>query len=218
MDQSKLLLILEPLSNEEAANKMKKYMRNQFEYLGIAAPVRRDVFKSFFQENASIKEIDREFIRACWESDYRELQYAAIDYLYYVSKLLSSDDLLLIKELIVKKSWWDTIDSMSKLVGQMIQADATLKVTMLAWSMDDNLWVRRMAIIHQLQFKTNMDTALLASIILNNVDHTDFFIRKAIGWILRDYSKTDANWVREFINMHQSQLSALSMREGSKYI
>lgn len=93
-----------------------------------------------------------------------------------------------------------------------------LKETMIEWSLEDNIWVRRVAINHQLLFKEKTDTDLLAAIIKNNLNDTEFFVNKAIGWSLRDYSKTNPEWVANFIQENQSTMSTLSIREGGKYL
>lgn len=210
--------ILKPLKDVDKALKMKQYMRNQFDYIGLAAPVRRGVMKDFLKTRVTTQVIDEVFVKACWDCNYRELQYLCIDYLFYLSKSLESNHLELLKKLVVKKPWWDTIDSLAKLVGGIVAKDESLKEVMILWSLDENLWVRRIAILHQLQFKGKMDVNLLSRVILNNTAHPDFFIRKAIGWILRDYSKTDPLWVRCFVEQNKEKMNSLSIREASKYI
>ena len=90
--------------------------------------------------------------------------------------------------------------------------------TLLNWSLDENFWLRRIAIDHQLLRKEKTDTALLEKIIVNNFGQTEFFINKAIGWALRDYSKTDPDWVRAFIKKYEDKMAPLSKKEASKYI
>ena len=88
----------------------------------------------------------------------------------------------------------------------------------LDWSRDDNIWLRRIAIDHQLLRKEKTDTALLAQILDNNLGHSEFFINKAIGWALRDYSKTNPEWVRGYIESRREKMTVLSIREASKYL
>jgi len=133
-------------------------------------------------------------------------------------KMIKEEDLLKIKILITTKSWWDSVDSLTRVVGNLALSYPTLNETLLEWSLDENMWLRRMAIIHQLLRKKKTDTLLLEKIIVNNLNNTQFFINKAIGWALRDYSKTNAQWVRNFIDKYKKGLSSLSIREGSKYI
>ena len=120
--------------------------------------------------------------------------------------------------LAIQKSWWDSIDFLDEHVGSIVRRFAQAKATMLVWSQDDNFWIRRLAIDHQLGFKLEMDADLLATIIKNNLGSDEFFINKAIGWSLREYSKVAPDWVREFIAKHDADLSNLSIREGLKVL
>lgn len=116
------------------------------------------------------------------------------------------------------KSWWDSIDGLDELVGKIVLNHPEAKTVILDWSVDDDFWLRRLAIDHQLLEKENTDTELLEQILVNNLNQTEFFINKAIGWSLRDYSKTNPDWVRMFINKYRNQMASLSIREASKYI
>lgn len=116
------------------------------------------------------------------------------------------------------KSWWDTVDVLNKVCGQIFLKDNTISDTMTAWSLDENMWVRRCAIEFQLLLKDKTDTHVLAEILENNLGSDEFFINKAIGWALRDYSKTNPAWVSAFIETHQEKMNNLSIREGSKYL
>ena len=144
-------------------------------------------------------------------------QYFALDYLKKVQKQLTFKDLPKIKQLAETKSWWDSVDSLVKLAGQIFIKDEENKektaALMLAWAQDPDFWVRRTAIEFQLEAT---DPDLLGKIIDRNLGSQEFFINKAIGWALRDYSKTNPACVREY--MASRDLSALSRREGSKYI
>ena len=131
---------------------------------------------------------------------------------------MTPSDLPRLKKLAQTKSWWDTIDFLDRLVGSIIAQFPETKATILSWSCDEDIWLRRLAIDHQLLQKEKTDTELLEKILVNNLSQTEFFINKAIGWALRDYSKTNPNWVRDFIERHQTEMAALSIREGSKYL
>lgn len=148
------------------------------------------------------------------------MQYFALDYLKKVQKQLTFKDLGKIKQLAQTKSWWDSVDSLVKLVGQVFVRDEENKektaVLMLAWAQDPDFWVSRMAIEFQLGLKEATDPEFLGKIIDRNLGSQEFFINKAVGWALRDYSKTNPAWVRSY--MPSRQLSPLSRREGSKYI
>jgi 3-methyladenine DNA glycosylase AlkD len=103
-------------------------------------------------------------------------------------------------------------------VGHIALKFPEVNETLLAWSVDENIWLRRIAIDHQLSRKEKTDTALLETVIKNNFGQTEFFINKAIGWILRQYSKTNPQWVKDFIDKYRDSLAPLSIREGSKYL
>lgn len=217
MDVEKLLENLKAVAKPDDAVAMKAYMKNKFEFLGVKTPVRRKLSKIFFKQQTD-SVIDWVFINESWDNPYRELQYAALDYLEIRKKLLTPSDLPRLKKLAQTKSWWDTIDFLDRLVGSIIAQFPETKEIILVWSRDEDIWLRRLAIDHQLLRKEETDTELLEKILVNNLGQTEFFINKAIGWALRDYSKTNPGWVRDFIERHQAEMAALSIREGSKYL
>ena len=217
MDVEELLENLKAVANPDDAGAMKAYMKNKFEFLGVKTPARRKLAKAFFtQQTDSV--VDWNFINEAWNNLYRELQYAALDYLESRKKLLTPSDLPRLKKLAQTKSWWDTIDFLDRLVGSIIARFPETKEIILAWSCDEDIWLRRLAINHQLLRKEETDTELLENILVNNLGQTEFFINKAIGWALRDYSKTNPDWVRDFIERYRAEMVALSIREGSKYL
>ena len=217
MNVEELVKELKAVANPDDAVAMKAYMKNKFEFLGVKTLARRKLAKAFFKQQTDFV-IDWNFINDAWNNPYRELQYAALDYLDRRKKLLTPSDLPRLKKLAQTKSWWDTIDFLDRLVGSIITRFPETKETILAWSCDEDIWLRRLAIDHQLLRKEKTDMELLEKILVNNLGRTEFFINKAIGWALRDYSKTNPDWVRDFIKRHQAEMAALSIREGSKYL
>lgn len=217
MDVEELLENLKAVANPDDAGAMKAYMKNKFEFLGVKTPARRKLAKAFFKQQTD-SVVDWNFINEAWNNLYRELQYAALDYLESRKKLLTPSDLPRLKKLAQTKSWWDTIDFLDRLVGSIIARFPETKEIILAWSCDEDIWLRRLAINHQLLRKEETDIELLEKILVNNLAQSEFFINKAIGWALRDYSKTNPDWVRAFIERHQTEMAALSIREGSKYL
>lgn len=209
---------LKSLQNPERAIPMAAYMRNQFPFLGVPAGPRKLVGRPYLKTAIQNRIIDFEFVEKCFEKEEREFHQLAVDYLLAIQDILAPAHLPLVKKYILTKSWWDTVDGLDGVVGRMTLQYPEVKEIMLEWSQADNFWLRRVAIDHQLLFKCKTDTVLLAKIIKNNFGEKEFFINKAIGWALRDYSKTDPDWVREFIEMHASQMAPLSIREGSKYL
>ena len=209
---------LKKSGDEEKAKGMSAYMRDQFAFLGIPTPLRKAICKVYFKQAKKSNAVDWEFVNACWESPFRELQYVAADYLLMKSKLLTPKDISKLKKLAITKSWWDTIDVLDAIIGGIALVYPEVNETLLLWSKDENIWLRRIAIDHQLTRKDKTDTKLLETVVVNNFGTNEFFIDKAIGWSLREYSKTDAKWVRDFIDKYKNQLSKLSIKEGSKYI
>ena len=135
-----------------------------------------------------------------------------------MKKFLKYEDINKMKEYIQSKEWWDTIDCFDRIIGDIGLKDTRVAILMLKWSQDDDFWLRRIAIDHQLLRKDQTDQHLLEKIIVNNLNSDEFFINKAIGWSLRDYSKTDPKWVRNFIEKYRDKMSSLSIKEASKYL
>ena len=218
MNFTMIFAALQKQQDEVQAQKMGAYMRHQFAFLGVSAPLRRVISKPFLQEGKKAAATDWDFVHQCWENPYREMQYVALDYLKLRQQYLSPADIPLLKQLILTKSWWDSIDCLDRIVGNIALRYPELNALLLAWSGDDNQWLRRIAIDHQLLRKEQTHTELLAQILVNNLEQKAFFINKAIGWALREYSKTNPEWVRTFIAQHQSRMAKLSIREASKYL
>lgn len=203
--------------NEEQAIPMAKYMKNLFPFLGLKKPERKALTKEFLKEKKKEAEIDWDFIFKCYELPEREFQYVAISYMNSNMNKFTPDDMGKIEKLLITKSWWDSVDSINKLVGNLAMKYPEVKEEIiLKWMSSDNIWLKRISIIFQLSYKEKTDTAFLNKAILHNCNTSEFFINKAIGWALREYSKTNKEWVKEFIENHS--LSKLSVREGSKYI
>lgn len=135
-----------------------------------------------------------------------------------MEKYLTFEDIDHIFNYVKSKQWWDTIDSLIKPIGKIGLRDDRVNDLMLAWSQDDDFWIRRVAIEHQLLRKDKMNIELLNTILENNLGSSEFFINKAIGWALRDYSKTNPDWVKDFISKHHAEMASLSIKEGSKYL
>ena len=218
MNLLEIIDCLEARADNARALDMSKYMKNKFEFFGVGASVRNEIWKPYFKEAKKTKKIDWDFIEICFKHDKRECQYTAAYYLKYMKKFLVEDDIPKLKELVLTKSWWDTVDILDKVIGSIIYNNKNLNPIILEWSKDDNIWLRRVAIDHQLLRKENTDEQLLEKILINNLNHKEFFVNKAIGWALRDYSKTNPQWVRNFIEVHKENMASLSIREASKYL
>ena len=197
---------------------MAAYMKDLFPYLGIAKPVRAKLQSSFIKESRLLKTIEWDLIDRLWALPEREFQYLAIDYLLALKQHLGFEDVDKIKSLVASKSWWDTVDMLaSHAVGSLcLRHPSLISSHILEWARSDNIWLARTAILFQLKYKEKTDVQVLAQIIKQNLNSREFFINKAIGWALREYSKSDPEWVRAFISGHQ--LQPLSVREASKYL
>ena len=208
---------LRAAANPEKAATMSGYMRNQFAFLGIPKPLRKEISQEFLK-GLNKRAVDWDFVFECWEQPEREFQYLAMDYLSKLKNVMTPEDIPNLHTLIVTKSWWDTVDMIDVYVGDIALRYPQVNDILLEWSEDRNMWLRRTAIDHQLGRKEQTDTELLEQIIVNNFGKSEFFITKAIGWSLREYSKTDPAWVRRFIRKYRDIMSALSVREARKYL
>nr|WP_296266139.1 DNA alkylation repair protein [uncultured Merdimonas sp.] len=204
--------------NPENAVKMAKYMKNLFPFYGIPTPQRKKLYRDFLKEEKKKGAVDWGFLDQCYADEHRECQYLVFDYLASMQKFLTYDDIPKIWKYIKEKQWWDSIDCLDRIVGEIGLSDSRVDELMLQWSLDEDLWVRRLAIDHQLLRKEKTNRELLGQIIVNNLGSKEFFINKAIGWSLRDYSKTDPEWVKDFIDQYKDRMDKLSIREGSKYL
>lgn len=208
----------EESKDKENAISMAKYMRNLFSFYGIPTPKRKAVYKDFLKEEKKLEKIDWELLDQCYQDLHREFQYFVCDYLLAMNKYLTFEDIPKLKQYITKKEWWDTIDCFDSVIGEIGLRDNRVEELMLEWSKDKDHWLRRIAIDHQLNRKKKTNKELLEQIIVNNFGSEEFFINKAIGWSLREYSKTNPTWVKEFLDKYKDKLNKLSIREASKYI
>jgi len=211
-----LLVRFEEQANAEQASRMAAYMKNHFPFYGVQTPIRRTLYKDIIIADKKNGKIDWDLLNLVWSQEKRELHYFVCDYLKGLHKFLSYDDVPLILTFAKSNQWWDTIDHFDRILGNIY--DDRIPSLMLELSQSEDFWLRRIAIDHQLGRKDKTDTALLEEIITNNFGSKEFFINKAIGWSLRDYSKVNPDWVRDFVITYQEDLAPLSFREASKYI
>ena len=207
-------------ADAERAAAQRAYMRDQFPYLGIAAPEQRRLSKAVLKEASRPTTSDCVALALrCWQLPEREFRYFAIDYLIANVKRCDSSLLTTLRTLITAESWWDTIDPLAtRVVGPLVAADPSLVATMDRWVRDGNLWIVRTAILHQLRFKAETDEKRLFEYCVAQAGHRDFFIRKAIGWALREYAYTAPEAVRAFLDRERDRLSPLSVREAAKHL
>lgn len=215
---------LEQVADPARAPAMQAYMKSAMPYLGVSAVPLRQTCKRVF---AGLTWSDR----AAWEADvlaiwrgagFREERYAAIELADVTAArgFQHLDALPMYEEMIVTGAWWDIIDNIApRLLWQILQNDgAAMKRAMIAWSRDADLWKRRSAIICQLGAKRETDLDLLYACIEPSLGSKEFFLRKAIGWALRQYARVDAAEVRRYVAANEARLSSLSRREAMKHI
>lgn len=211
--------LLSQHANPAEAVPMARYMRDQFPFLGIKTPARRALLKEFVAAHGLPQPGDLEAVlRELWALPEREYQYSAFTFLDRLIKKQPPEFVSVLEYLITTKSWWDTVDSLAGgSVAAHFQRYPQVRETAVAsWRSSDNFWLRRTTLLFQLPYKTQTDVDLLFSLIRENLDSDEFFIQKAIGWALREYSKTNAEAVVEFIAA--TPLAPLSAREGLKWL
>lgn len=206
-------------ANPENAQAMAKYMKFNFQYLGIKSPIRKELSKPFLVKTyLPAKEEMSEIVKELWSCDEREYQYFAIEFAFKYNKQMTKNDMDLFEYMALHKSWWDSIDFIAaKLMGYYFKLFPELRrVYIDKWLDSDHIWLQRCAILFQLKYKNDLDTELLSYIINKLLGSKEFFINKAIGWILREYGKVNPDWVLAFAE--RTELHALSRREGLRII
>jgi 3-methyladenine DNA glycosylase AlkD len=204
--------------DKDRAQGQAQYMRNHFSFFGIGTAERRKIQKPFLEKGAlpAWKEA-KEIIKYLWKQPQRELQYFAQELAYTYCNEYTKNDIQLFRMMITTVSWWDTVDYIATKIVAAYFLKFTDEINVIkTWMKDDNLWIRRTAILFQLKYKDKQDRDLLEKIIKHNLGSNEFFINKAIGWILREIGKTDPKWVSAFVV--RTPLSNLSKREGMKYV
>ena len=214
-----LKILFEQNADPVQAVPMKKYMRDQFEYLGIKTPQNAELQKKFFAEHGfpPVSQLDT-VLRDLWSLPPREFQYVAVGLLGRANKEIPAKFIRTIEYLLVTKSWWDTVDSIAGgTVGVHFQRYPEVREKYLPkWRASDNFWLRRTTILFQLNYKKETDFDLLCEIICENLGSREFFINKAIGWALRQYARIDPKAVKKFVK--STDLNPLSRREAMKHL
>jgi 3-methyladenine DNA glycosylase AlkD len=206
-------------ANPENAVYMKKYMKDKFECFGIPAKPRHELTKQFLKKESlpPITNLDP-LVKELWNKPQREFQYFGVELVEKHINQLNNNNLSLIEFMITTKSWWDTVDGIaSRVVGDLFKNYPELIFPVTEkWMASGNVWLQRTAILFQLKYKSLTDTILLFKYIKKLEGSKEFFINKAIGWALREYSKTDPRLVIDFVN--NQNLAPLSKREALKVI
>ncbi|MDP3461388.1 MAG: DNA alkylation repair protein [Bacteroidales bacterium] len=197
----------------------KAYMKNQSEFFGLKAPERRTLQQEFLKETGlpDPHQLSGIIINA-WEQPQREFQYSAMEVLFKMRKQSTPQLITLYEFMITHKSWWDTVDYLApNLAGDWFTRYPEQRDEIIAkWMKSENIWLQRACLLFQLKYKDRTDAPLLFSLITKLKTHKEFFIRKAIGWSLREYAKVNPDAVRSFVE--NTTLSGLSQREAMKHI
>lgn len=214
-----LIHAFEKAANATEAVGMKAYMLNQFEFLGIKAPIRDSIVFPFIKNNPIISTTQlNEVVEYLWAQPFRENHYAAIDVFEKNHRLWDADSKSLIEFCITHQSWWDTVDGIASDWLHIYFNKFPAKIIPITskWNLSKNIWLQRSSILFQKKCKADTNTQLLSKYILHLIDSKEFFIQKAIGWALREYSKTNPSWVKAFVST--TELAPLSKREALKII
>ena len=215
-----LKTLFEANANPANAAPMKKYMRDQFEYLGIKSPQFKTLLSEFIKKNGlpPVEDVDT-IARELWNLPQREFQYLATSLIGKMEKQLKEEFITTLEYLITHKSWWDTVDTIAgHSVGVMFERYPKVKAKYLKkWRKSENFWLRRTTLLFQLGYKEKTDFVLLCELIKENLGSDEFFINKAIGWALRQYAWTNPTVVKKFVKATK-ELSPLSRREALKNI
>lgn len=211
--------------NVERAVGQQRYMKSAMPFLGLTSPQRQAVLRPLLADPALRIETRAGWeraVRGLWDgAKFREDRYAALALLRHRTyrSWRDPDVMPLVEHIIVTGAWWDYVDEVGNVVGEVLLLDPEGEgLRMRGWAEHEDVWLRRSAIISQLRHKERTDTELLEAVIEPNLDDTEFFVRKAIGWALRQYARTDPAWVRSFVDAHGRRLSGLSRREAVKHV
>lgn len=207
------------LADSENAKGAEAYMKNQFKYFGIYTTERRKISNDYIKKIGilSDKELHKT-VRELWKMPNREFQYVAMELIAFHKKQWTENIIELTEFCIINKSWWDSVDGIASLIlGDYFKLfPHQIKPITSQWNNSSNMWLQRSSIMFQKSYKKNTDTELLSKYILNCNHSKEFFIQKAIGWALREYGKTNSEWVINFVA--KNQLAPLSKREALKRI
>ncbi|KHT65633.1 DNA alkylation repair protein [Photobacterium gaetbulicola] len=204
--------------NAEEAKAMQAYMKTDQPFYGVKAPERKAIFKQAREHTKITSFIEyKRLVLWLWSGENREEQYMAMDVAEYFKAFRTLEAFPVYEEMLTEAGHWDTVDKIaSNLIGPLIKAHRELEDVVRNWRESDNMWLRRASLLVHLKHKSETNLSLLEETILMLASENEFFIRKAIGWVLREYAKTDSDYVRSFVQRYQEQLSPLSRKEALK--
>lgn len=220
MTIEQLCVIFEANRNEENAQKQKAYLKHQFEFLGLAKPIRAKLEKQFVVESKQLNA--QELITVVFKLanlEYREYLYTAQMVLHANYQKFNYDDIIELTKITRINQWWENTDGFQSFLRTWFKVNPEyIRPFVEQFYKDSNIWMRRLAIIAQLGMKQQTDFVIMKRAIRYNNKYDEFFIQKAIGWALREYSKTNQDAVRDFVQENEHKMSKLAVREASKYL
>ena len=211
---------MEDAADPDKAPKMQAYMKTVQPFYGVQTTERRNILRDVIADAPVRSRVEYDaVVLNLWGGVYREEMYLALDIAERVKAYRDLDSFPLYERLIHESPNWDTLDAViMSLVSPLVMKHRELEAKLIEWSDSDNFWVRRASLLGHVKHRAATNTELLSATILKLADEKEFFIRKAIGWVLREYSKTDPDWVRAFVAAHDAELSPLSKREALRRI
>ncbi|MBF0239592.1 MAG: DNA alkylation repair protein [SAR324 cluster bacterium] len=212
--------VLEEQADPEISRGMGAYMKTNQKCYGVKAPERRQIFRKA-RLRFPVKTFDeyRELILALWQGESREEMYMALDVAEYYKKFQTNDAMDLYEKLLETATNWDLVDPIAgSLVSRLVMKNRAHEARLQQWLHSENFWFRRSALLAHLRHQDTTNVSLMEYSIIQLMHEKEFFIRKAIGWVLRGYSYVDPEWVQAFVKQHENELSGLSKREALKAI
>ena len=208
-------------ADPERAENMAAYLKTDMAFYGVSSPVRRGLVKKLAADHRPrTNEEYRTQVIGLWEQPHREEKYLAIDWAKRHRAFISFDNIDLYEQMTVEGGWWDLVDDIAaNLVGGVVRSDLDrMRPILERWLASGDMWLRRTVLICQLKSRESTDIDLLFDACARTAHETEFFIRKAIGWALRQHSKVEPHAVHHFVEQHHDELSGLSLREATKYL
>ena len=210
---------LKKKENSKVALKQKEYVRNQFEFYGLKTAERRETQKPFFIKEFLPNKMElASIVKTLWSKPQREYHHFSQELVFKYINQFEKKDIILLEFMVTHKSWWDTVDYIAnKLMGAYFKMfPEQIERYIPKWLKSNNIWLQRSALLFQLKYKKDLDTKILSFSINSLLGSKEFFINKAIGWVLREYSRTNPKWVIEFVN--KTALNSLSKKEALRVL
>jgi 3-methyladenine DNA glycosylase AlkD len=208
-------------SDPEIAAGMATYMKTDMAFYGVPSPARKLITRQLVSEFPATRRAEyTSAVRALWHGAHREEKYLAIAYARSFPRYVTRASVPMYHMMITQGAWWDFVDEIAAhLIGSVLRNQReAFTATVDTWSGSTDLWLRRTSIICQLRHKKDTDTALLDRVCTANLADSEFCIRTAVGWALREYAKTNADWVTGYVSSHEREMSSLSYREATKHL